>query len=267
MDLSFLRAHFDTLASTAIDEAARRLATDRPLDTRDILLSLMLLDVSGEWERIWLEFAGPESVAIANVADPSADQGQFYWLSHQMTDHCATAIRAAPIVARMLHLEPAPASILAVCLLGDPSGAAARALTHDDNRRHGELLQQVQELFIGGNIIGLDQLLDHSYAAARMGEQKANEIGRLSQELQRLQMVLDAAESIPLCRQILALIDRDDDPHTWSIANSTLAYGLTFSPTSDYAEDIGEAIKAFKAALTVFSRGDCSGPRPRVVSG
>ncbi|MFC6084125.1 CHAT domain-containing protein [Sphaerisporangium aureirubrum] len=152
------RHEFSEIAAVALDAAARQCREGRRVDTRDVLLALMRVDVRGEWDRIWLEFGSTEAVAAAAVTDPVAD-GDDLWLDVPLTGTCAAAVRAARLMSQWYDMLPVGASVLALCLAGEPSSAAAQSLTGGVPARYPRLIQQLQEALMGGVLGNLPRVL------------------------------------------------------------------------------------------------------------
>lgn len=95
MRLDDLRSSFTGVAAAAFDEAERSRAGSRgTVGTRDVLVALIRLDVSAEWDRLWLEFSVPESQGVAAVSDPNPDSART-WQGQPVTVTCAIAVSEA----------------------------------------------------------------------------------------------------------------------------------------------------------------------------
>lgn len=152
MDLSIqLRACFGEKALDILDRAGASVQ-DRPVDTLDVFLTLMKVDAAADWQRIWLAFREPDESASGRYQDPSmrADDS---WNGRPVTGTCARAIRAAVALAdgTVPNLLPAPAGLLALCLVGRPTTAASRALGATSEDAHSMLLELVQETLVEGH--------------------------------------------------------------------------------------------------------------------
>ncbi|MBB5915964.1 hypothetical protein BJY24_004876 [Nocardia transvalensis] len=125
---------------------ARSAAGSRPIDTRDLFVALMQVDVSGKWSRISLH-CGDSDVLAGKVAVDPATGSSSHWEGIRLTDTCAAALRNAARLARRYNLEGVPVGMLAVGLVGDGSTAAAQVL--HDGLGHSELVA-----FLHSDILG-----------------------------------------------------------------------------------------------------------------
>lgn len=151
---------FDSVVASALDAAAERSAPLRALDTRYALLALMQADTRGEWDRVWLHFAGPEAVERAAVTDPDERQRPSQrWGTAALSGTCADALAQAVRLADIYGLPEVSPGIAAIGLVADPATAAAMALTGGDLGRHAELLDLVQSAVLGAGLERLDEAL------------------------------------------------------------------------------------------------------------
>ena len=152
------RRPFNEAVIRALDRAVERSGSRHPVDTRDVLLALMEGDPYSEWERVWLRFAGPESVASAVVGDPVGEPGAG-WGSASLSVTCCAGLALAVRLAEAYGPGPVSIGVATLGLVANPATAAARALTRGDDRRHPALLESVQESIVGGSLNDLDEVL------------------------------------------------------------------------------------------------------------
>lgn len=296
MSLDDVRPFLSGVAAAALDEAARRCAAGRPIDTRGVLVAMMALDHFTEWDRIWLEFASLDAVATAVVIDSAPDPGD-QWLSLPVTSTCATAVRAALILADVYGALPVPLGFLGLCMVGLPSTGAARALIGDSPERHTSLIELAQEVLIGGGLEDIEAILPECFsraatavrpdglgvdrfddleaiweeqfdqtppagpwASGNLSPRQTRALGPVLEELFDLHEVADGPRSIPLCEQALALMKRKDHPYLWATISCMLANGLAQHPSSDLARDIERAMGLYRRALKVFTKADTPEP-------
>lgn len=162
--LDFERSMMTEVVWSALDEAARRGSmTGRPVNTRDVLVVLAAIDNNIRWSRVGEAFGGLD--ASASAADPLPAGGDV-WMGTPVTDTCATAIRAAHFVAVAYDMDLTGPGILALCLVAEPSTAAATSLAGDDAQRHSQLLAMVQGELVGGDLADVASVLGRCFAAA-----------------------------------------------------------------------------------------------------
>ena len=166
MDLgSQLHSSFGEKSLAALDRAAARSAPDRQVDTLGVFLALTVVDAAAQWDRIWLEFGEINPLAAGRYTDPLPDAGE-RWKGQPVTATCAKAIRAAVLLAAGSDLMPVPAGVLALCLVGEPTTAASRALAGTSENAHSMLLDLVQEVLVGGCWQDIESVLKRCFDRA-----------------------------------------------------------------------------------------------------
>ncbi|GAA0436183.1 hypothetical protein Acor_55160 [Acrocarpospora corrugata] len=163
-NLDRLRPAFTMKAQDALDEAARRRDPGLPMDTRDVLIALMRVDTAGEWERLALDFGGIDTVVAADIPDPDPSAAGL-WAGAPVTRTCTRAIKAAVALATEAEMVPAPTGALALCVLGEPDTAAARALTGNAPATYSGLIELAQVALLGGTWHDIHAVLLASFAA------------------------------------------------------------------------------------------------------
>jgi hypothetical protein len=149
MDIADEHAALSETAVAALNAAARRSAGQRPVDTRDVLLALLLLEAQADWQMI-KRFADTDHMAVARVSDPVRHSGDS-WMGVPLTGSCAEALRAALRQARRTASLPVQTGLLAVCLALDLSSAAVQAMDVRGPDQHQDLIK-----LIPGSLVPLD---------------------------------------------------------------------------------------------------------------
>jgi hypothetical protein len=165
MDLSSqLRPSFTAKALGVLDGAAGMGSWDRPMGTLDVFLTLMRVDAAADWQRIWLSFSEPDASAAGRYHDSSPSAGDS-WNGRPVTGTCARAIRAAVALADRSapDLLPVPAGLLALCLVGEPTTAASRALGATSEPARSMLLELVQETLVNGHWDDIESVLEDCF--------------------------------------------------------------------------------------------------------
>lgn len=178
---------------------AARTAPGRSVDTRDVLLALMRVDIRGEWDRIALEFGGEDAVAMAPVADPQ-ESSPMTWNGFALSGTCARALDLAVRLADAYETDDVSAGLMAVALVADPAAAAAAALTHGDMNRHAALLDLLQDAVVGHSLGGLDEALYswRSGPARGPGAPDGPDVAGAGDAVGVLAVALDAVEDTKL---------------------------------------------------------------------
>jgi hypothetical protein len=165
MDLSSqLRPSFTKKALGVLDATAGMSARDRPMGTLDVFLTLMRVDAAADWQRIWLNFSEPDASAAGRYHDSSPHAGDS-WNGRPVTGTCARAIRAAVALADRSapSLLPVPVGLLALCLVGEPTTAASRALGATSEPARSVLLELVQETLVNGHWDDIESVLEDCF--------------------------------------------------------------------------------------------------------
>jgi hypothetical protein len=149
-DLDSLRASLTDTACAALDAAAAGREAGQPVSTLDVLSTLSKVDTAGQWERIWLRCGEPSPAVSSRYLDPVPSPGG-RWRGQPVTGTCTVAIRAAVALAARSGALPVPAGVLAVCLVGEATTAASRALGVRSPADHAGLLELAQEALAGSS--------------------------------------------------------------------------------------------------------------------
>ncbi|HLK00815.1 MAG TPA: CHAT domain-containing protein [Streptosporangiaceae bacterium] len=127
-------------------------------------MTLMRIDAAADWQRIWLHFREPDAATAGRYQDPSphADDS---WNGRPVTGTCARALHAAVALAdrSVPSLLPIPAGVLALCLVGEPTTAASRALGATSEPAHSLLLELMQEVLVQGGWADIKAVLWDSF--------------------------------------------------------------------------------------------------------
>jgi hypothetical protein len=169
---SQLRSSFGMKALAALDLAAGQAEQDQAVSTLAVFLALTTVDAAAAWDRMWLEFGEPSQASAHHYADPLSAAGEL-WNGQPLTATCAAAIRAAVALADGSGLMPVPPGVLALCLVGEPTTAASKALSATSGQAHATLLELIQEVLVGGSWQDIASVLSECFAqamAAQVGE-------------------------------------------------------------------------------------------------
>lgn len=148
---------------TALRLAGRR-GEGRPVGTMDLLIAVMNSDMSGQWQRIWLESGSVEAIAARSTHDPDPWPDDI-WHGVTLTHTCMVAVEASSLLAARYRLVPMPVGVLVLGLLADPDCAAAGALGEPVDRQ--TLLDLVQDAILGVRLRYLETVLPETLAEAR----------------------------------------------------------------------------------------------------
>lgn len=138
------------LGHASIMASSRR----RPMDTKTVMVALMSADVTGSWERIWLETKGPAAIEQTAAEDP-ASSASGVWNKTQLTGACQQALGFAADLARRRNLTPMPPGVLALGLISDLSNAACAAMGIADHEHQVQIARLIQEM-LGVTLSGLN---------------------------------------------------------------------------------------------------------------
>lgn len=143
--------------STVLELAANRVA-GRPLETFDLLLSMLAVDARGAWEPVQLRttFVSPSERRLYADGDAAdSDPSHLRWRTTPLTPTTATAFGRAAQIARDYDLTPLPAAVLALGLVWDPCNGAARALLAESDLDHAGLLELLEDELLDTHLVGL----------------------------------------------------------------------------------------------------------------
>jgi hypothetical protein len=164
---SQLRPSLGVKALAALDRAASLNAPGQAVDTLGVFLALTVVDAAAAWDRIWLQFGELDASAAGRYPDPLPEAGD-RWNGQPVTGTCAQAIRAALLLADGSDLLPVSAGVLALCLVGEPTTAASRALGATSDHAHAVLLDLVQEALVGGSWRDIGSVLHQCFEQAAL---------------------------------------------------------------------------------------------------
>ncbi|MBL7488600.1 hypothetical protein I6A60_26705 [Frankia sp. AgB1.9] len=139
----------------------------RPVNTRDVLLALPAVDHLARWQRLWTHTADPDYLAGLHVADGDPAAAAPY-AGTSLTGTCVRALRLASLLAAHYDLGPVPPAVLALAVVVDPDGAAARALAATGLSER-EVVDLVRDTVLGIDLDNLDDRLPELARAAGIG--------------------------------------------------------------------------------------------------
>ena len=126
----------------------------RPMDTKMVMVALMAADVTGHWERIWLETKDQAAIERTAAEDPASSASGF-WNKTQLTGACQQAFSFAADLARRRSLMPLPPGVLALGLISDLSNAACAAMGIAEHEHQARVARLIQEM-LGVTLSGLN---------------------------------------------------------------------------------------------------------------
>lgn len=157
----------DLILSETVVSAMRLAATERPagqpLTTGRVLAALARVDMTNDWQRIWLETGDPQLLGLATAADPATGlqvtREPERWQGVPLSGSLANALTSLHRICRAYRLVPAPSGAMALALLADSSNGAARALTSSGGVSHSKLLELVQSDLLHTILNGVGELI------------------------------------------------------------------------------------------------------------
>jgi hypothetical protein len=137
----------------ALEVAATR-RHRRPLGTTDILVALTAMDQAGDWEWVQLH-ASPITVEEVRLFHDSDMTPGGQWRNVPLTVDAVQALQVAGRIAEAYQLLPMPPGVLALGLVWRAEAGASRALLHNSELRHRQLLELVQDAVLGTRLMAL----------------------------------------------------------------------------------------------------------------
>lgn len=166
---SFGKVQFSMGASDAITRAASS-APNTTLNTLHLFLALEDADLSGQWERLWLETGDRRHLASLNKEDPEPE-ADGTWEDLPLSKSCCNALETSIKISSKYDLGLVPTGVLALGLIADYESAASRALTAQGMSRLA-LLQSIQEIALGISLGRINEFMAEVLAALRSSEQQ-----------------------------------------------------------------------------------------------
>lgn len=145
-------------ATAALRLAATQRAAGGYLTTGRVLAALARTDASSTWERLWLHAGHPDDFGLADAPDALAREPSGTWEGVPLSPDMHNALLTLRRLCEAYKLAPASAGALALALVADQEGGAARILRHQ-GIPHPDLLEIVQADLIGVHLEGLDELI------------------------------------------------------------------------------------------------------------
>lgn len=157
----------DLILSETVVSAMRLAATERPagqpLTTGRVLAALARVDMTNDWQRIWLHTGEPQLLGLAAAADPATGlpgtREPERWEGVPLSGSLAKALTSLRRICRAYRLVPAPSGAMALALLADSSNGAARTLTSSGGVSHAKLLELVQSDLLDITLSGVGDLI------------------------------------------------------------------------------------------------------------
>jgi hypothetical protein len=145
-------------ATTALRLAAAQRPAGGYLTTGRVLAVLARVDATNAWERLWLHSGDPSGFSLADAPDTLAQASLETWENVPLSLDMTNALSTLGRLCEMYKLAPASTGVLALALVADPAGGAARIL-RQRGLSHPDLLEIMQADLIGTHFEGLDDLI------------------------------------------------------------------------------------------------------------
>ena len=143
-----------TTVVNALELSASR-RQQQPLGTLGILLGILDVDVTGDWDSVQLRSTFLSDADVARFEDPDREAAG-KWLGVPLTGTATNALRRAAEIANRYRMMPMPTGVLALGLLSDQASAACKALLEEASIDHAELLDIVQGNVLDVHLEGFD---------------------------------------------------------------------------------------------------------------
>ncbi|HEY7265801.1 MAG TPA: PQQ-binding-like beta-propeller repeat protein [Trebonia sp.] len=168
----------------AVVAALRLAAAERPpgapLTTGRVLSALARVDVTNDWQRIWLHTGDPVLIDLAEAPDPPdtplpasglrAVRDCWRWEGVPVSASLARALTLLKRLCSSYRLEPVPSGAMALALLADPASGATRALLRPGGLPHENLLELIQSDLLDTTLVGVGDLIAASNRTAGNGQ-------------------------------------------------------------------------------------------------
>jgi hypothetical protein len=128
-----------------------------------LLSALARVDVSGDWERLWLVTGAFDFVDRASAirdTQPASARPVSYYDGHPLSPAAELAFRRVKAMAPAYGIEPVPVGALALALVADRESGAAKALLARGEITHDELLTCLQAELLGAQLTRFGEFLD-----------------------------------------------------------------------------------------------------------
>ena len=178
-----VRTREDPVLGETVVAALRLAAAERPsgapLTTGRVLSALARVDMTNDWQRIWLHTGDPMLTDLADTPDPAGaqlpDSGLRavrdcrQWQGVPISGSLARALTLLKRICSRYHLVPAPSGAMALALLADPASGATRALLRPGGPSHENLLELIQSDLLDTTLVGVGDLIAASDRTAGSG--------------------------------------------------------------------------------------------------
>jgi hypothetical protein len=153
--------------SDAVGLAARELPPGEPLTTGRLLSAIARMDMSGDWQRIWLLVGDPNRTGLATVPDaPDPAPGPRYdlltpptWGGTRLSTRLVQALWLADRIGGTYNMRPVPPGVVAVGLLAHRRNGATEALLSQGTATHAQLLRTIQTDILKTTLTNLGALV------------------------------------------------------------------------------------------------------------
>jgi hypothetical protein len=153
--------------SDAVGLAARELPPGEPLTTGRLLSAIARMDVSGDWQRIWLLVGDPHRTGLATAPDASDPApGPRYnlltpptWGGTRLSTRLVQALWLADRIGGTYNLRPVPSGVVALALLAHRRNGATEALLSQGAATHAQLLRTIQTDILKTTLTNLGALV------------------------------------------------------------------------------------------------------------
>ncbi len=141
--------------------AATETPTGQPLTTGRVLSALTRVDMTNDWQRIWLYTGEPQLLGLVAEPDPvdASPREAQRWDGVRLSDALADAFALLWRICRAYRLLPAPSGAMALALLADPASGATRALLRPGGLSQAKLLELVQSDLLHTTLNGVGDLI------------------------------------------------------------------------------------------------------------
>ena len=171
---------FGETVIAALRLAAAERPTGAPLTTGRVLSALARVDMTNDWQRIWLHTGDPVLTDVANAPDPAdaplsrswpqAVRDCPQWEGVPVSGCLACALTLLKRICARYRLVPAPSSAMALALLADPASGAMRALRRPGGISHEGILELIQSDLLDTILNGVGDLIAASNSMAGNGQ-------------------------------------------------------------------------------------------------
>jgi len=160
----------ETLTSVTVTDMLRLAAGEMPpgsaMTTGRLLDAVARMDLSGDWQRVWLVVGDPHRLRLATASDssgpapgPIPDAHSRTWAGVPLTARLTQSLWLADRIAGAYRLRPVPAGVVALALLAHHGNGATDALLSGSGTSHPQLLATVQSDILRMSLPGLSRYI------------------------------------------------------------------------------------------------------------